>query len=386
MAQYTTELYTSEQKYTTGTGTDKPLISVIVPVYNIIEYLPRCVASICDQTYDNLEILLVDDGSTDGTGQLCDELAAQDARIRVFHKVNGGSSSARNLGITHAKGAFFGFVDSDDYIEPDMYERLAAVLGVQNELILRQDLSVKKELHMQPDGQDELSMQPDGQHVQSHIKCMIAQIGRDEVAENGERLSDICLPPEKLIHYSAEEFLRELLMHRGDCSFCTKLVARELFEAEQFPVGVLNEDFHLLVGMLNRAGGVWSLPGYGYHVFYRIGSNTRKKDKEAFSRVYSDNVDNADMVLALTREQYPALVRVAERFGLFQRLDYLLHIPISQMTRDNTAYRQVVGNVRRNFIKMLVNPYLTVKNKLYLAMFTIAPKGIRTLHARMKGL
>ena len=87
------------------------LISVIVPVYNIKEYLPRCVESIIYQTYNNLEILLVDDGSTDGTGALCDELAQKDSRIRVFHKKNGGSSSARNLGLREAKGELVAFVD-----------------------------------------------------------------------------------------------------------------------------------------------------------------------------------------------------------------------------------------------------------------------------------
>ena len=106
----------------------KPLISVIVPVYNILEYLPRCVESLCRQTYPNLEILLVDDGSTDGTGQLCDKLGEADARIRVFHKENGGSSSARNLGIAKAKGRYLGFVDSDDYVDSRMYELLEAAI------------------------------------------------------------------------------------------------------------------------------------------------------------------------------------------------------------------------------------------------------------------
>ena len=100
---------------------DKPLITVIVPIYNIEEYLPRCVRSIMAQTYGNLEILLVDDGSTDGTGQLCDRLGQEDSRIRVLHKENGGSSSARNLALETARGKYVGFVDSDDYIDPDMY-------------------------------------------------------------------------------------------------------------------------------------------------------------------------------------------------------------------------------------------------------------------------
>ena len=96
----------------------KPLISVIVPVYNILQYLPRCVRSITAQTWQNLEVLLVDDGSTDGTGALCDELAGEDKRIRVFHKENGGSSSARNLALEKSRGDYLGFVDSDDYIAP----------------------------------------------------------------------------------------------------------------------------------------------------------------------------------------------------------------------------------------------------------------------------
>ena len=105
------------------------LISVIVPVYNIEKYIERCVRSICVQTYKNLEILLVDDGSTDGSGEICERLAKEDERIRVFHKENGGSSSARNLGIREAKGEYLGFIDSDDYIEPDMYELLAEGIG-----------------------------------------------------------------------------------------------------------------------------------------------------------------------------------------------------------------------------------------------------------------
>ena len=100
------------------------LISVIVPIYNTVEYLPRCVDSIRRQTYRNLEIILVDDGSTDNSGAMAEKFALEDKRVKAFHKENGGSSSARNLGIEKASGDFIGFVDSDDYIEPEMYERL----------------------------------------------------------------------------------------------------------------------------------------------------------------------------------------------------------------------------------------------------------------------
>ena len=104
--------------------TNQPLISVIVPVYNIIPYLPRCVESLQKQTYPELEILLIDDGSTDDTRRCATGWRKNDPRIRVFHKENGGPSSARNFGLEQAAGAYVGFVDSDDYVDADMYERL----------------------------------------------------------------------------------------------------------------------------------------------------------------------------------------------------------------------------------------------------------------------
>ena len=133
-------------------------VSVIVPVYNSIGCLERCVRSLCAQTYTNLEILLIDDGSTDGTGELCERLAA-DERILVRHKENGGASSARNLGLSLASVEYIGFVDSDDYVDAYFYGELARALE-------------------------------DG-------KYPVAQISRDEVDEEGRRLPDVCIPPEE---------------------------------------------------------------------------------------------------------------------------------------------------------------------------------------------
>lgn len=99
-------------------------ISVIVPVYNVEELLPRCIDSILAQTKTNIEIILVDDGATDGSGKICDEYAAKDERILVIHKKNGGLTSAWKAGAEAATGAYLGFVDSDDWIDADMYERM----------------------------------------------------------------------------------------------------------------------------------------------------------------------------------------------------------------------------------------------------------------------
>jgi len=109
-----------------------PKISVIVPVYKVEAYLARCVQSILNQTYKNLEILLIDDGSPDASGKICDEYAKMDNRIKVVHKNNGGVSDARNVGIEAATGDYLGFVDSDDYIHPEMYEILCTNLKNEN--------------------------------------------------------------------------------------------------------------------------------------------------------------------------------------------------------------------------------------------------------------
>lgn len=318
------------------------LISIIVPVYNIKEYLERCVDSILAQTYENIEVLLVDDGSTDGTSLLVDELGKKDNRIRVFHKENGGSSSARNLGIREAKGAYLGFIDSDDYIEPYMFEKLY-------EAIQRTGMP-------------------------------IAQGSREEIDEQGNVLPDICIPPEKETVYPSKDFMKELLLHKGDCSFCTKLTDARLFDSFRFPEGALNEDFHVLVQMLPEISGIVCIPERTYHVFYKSGSNTRVKDENAFSRVYGDNVDNADMVMKIVEKKYPDLKTIALRFGFYQRLDYLLHIPIPQMTKGKRQYQDMMRYLRKHRREIYGNPELTKKQKVHLMLLLMAPVMVRKAH------
>ncbi len=350
------------------------LISVIVPVYNIKEYLERCVDSILAQTWKNLEILLVDDGSDDGTERLVDELEEKDDRIRVFHKENGGSSSARNLGISEARGAYLGFVDSDDYIEPFMYERLYRAI---------------KETGMP-----------------------VAQGGRREIDEQGNILPDICIPPKEQMVYNGKDFMRELLRHKGDCSFCTKLTDVLLFKKQEpdrcilrgdtskaqsvsrqfgngerkFPEGKLNEDFHVLVQMLPEIDGIVSVPERVYNVFYKSGSNTRTGSGMKFSRVYGDNVDNADMVREIVKKHYPEFAETVMRFGLYQRMDYMLHIPIGEMKRENGQYRDIAGYLKKNRREICRNNELTKKHKVYLLLFSVMPVAVRKVHRAMKGV
>lgn len=180
------------------------LISVIVPVYNMEQYLERCVNSIRRQTYTNLEIILVDDGSTDHSPELCEQYAGQDERIKVIHKSNGGLSDARNAGLAVARGNYIGYVDSDDWIEPQMYQRMYEAC-TENE-------------------------------AQVAI-CRYAQAYRDRIVRGGTG---------KITAFDREDILKVYLSDSDEYivynSVWSKLFAREAVNGELFPVGKNSED------------------------------------------------------------------------------------------------------------------------------------------------
>ena len=153
---------------------DAPLISVIVPIYNVEPYLDRCVRSILGQTYPHLEVLLVDDGSPDRCASLCDAWAAKDGRVKVIHKENGGLSDARNAGLAAATGVYTGFVDGDDYISPDMYRLLLERLERDGS-----DIAVCGVELVHEDGSPIRVMAPAGSHVLDHHRAMEAIVRED---------------------------------------------------------------------------------------------------------------------------------------------------------------------------------------------------------------
>ena len=118
-----------QEQQVTAMVQKSPLVSIIVPVYQVKDYIGECVESLLAQTYENLEILLVDDGSTDGSGELCDECACKDNRIRVIHQENQGAAGARNTGLDHAEGKYVAFVDSDDRVSSVYIEELYKLIG-----------------------------------------------------------------------------------------------------------------------------------------------------------------------------------------------------------------------------------------------------------------
>lgn len=205
------------------------LISVIVPVYNVHDYLDACVKSITGQTYSNLEIILVDDGSTDGSGKVCDSWIEKDSRIRVIHKENGGLSDARNAGIDAATGAYFVFIDSDDTIVEDnirtMYEA-AVSTGCE--------IAVCNMVRIYDDGPAELFYAP---------------VTETTVLDGNDRFKTLRQP-----------------------SACNKLFLASLFESVRFPKGKFYEDTFVYHNLAYKAHRI-VLTGYnGYFYLCRQGS------------------------------------------------------------------------------------------------------------------
>ena len=213
----------------------KPLVSIIVPVYNTAQYLEECLQSIIGQTYRELEIIAVDDGSTDGSAELLDRLSENDSRICVIHQQNGGVSAARNAGLAVAHGDYVTFVDSDDLLESDMYETLIKL-------------------------------------AEEH-QADIAHCGYKKIQMNGTE-KDVLGTGKLLIHNSQEAVECMLRGQYFVGSLCNKLYRRELFSDIQFDTALrINEDVLINVQVFLKARKLVFLDVPKYHYFEREGSS-----------------------------------------------------------------------------------------------------------------
>lgn len=236
------------------------LLSVIVPIYNVESYLEKCIESILNQTYRNLEIILVDDGSTDGSGAICDEYRKKDARIKVIHKQNEGLVKTRKCGLFQAKGDYIGWVDADDWIELDMYEQLM-------------------------------------NKVQEY-DCDIVISGRvEEYKDESKCLTNKCPSG----YYSREEMEQFVFPHmlynrKGECfdifpTVWDKVFRREVLEKvlPKIPEDIrVGEDVACAYPAILEANSIYILDKCLYHyIKYRTTSLLHLKDSECFTRIYS---------------------------------------------------------------------------------------------------
>ncbi|AEH50340.1 glycosyltransferase family 2 protein [Pseudothermotoga thermarum] len=226
----------------------KPLVSIVVPVFNTEKYLKKCVDSLLNQTYKNIEVLLVNDGSTDNSGKICDEYALIDPRVRVFHIQNSGAGVARNVGIKNAKGEYITFVDSDDWVSEKYIETL---LG----LILKEDADIS---------------------MCGYVKTSLEDVPNKRYKE-------------KVYVYTNLEALRQIywINFGGFLVVWNKLFKRSLFDDVEFPAMRLFEDNAIIPMLFYKANKVVVTTQKLY--FYRIrpDSITRKKfDARAVSDIF----------------------------------------------------------------------------------------------------
>lgn len=218
----------------------KGSLSVIVPIYNVESYLPRCIDSILSQTFTNLELILVDDGSTDRSGAICDEWAVKDNRVKVFHKSNAGVNTARNKGLDIAQGDYITFVDGDDFIKPATFSRAVEILERNDEI----DILQYPEIHVQ-DGEETLW----NGYPQNYLL----------ISSNQEKIKSLIgstpLIPGGLCGKIYRKPVWKNLRLRGDMSFC--------------------EDMIIMPDLFERSRGIACINEGGYCYVMRTGSATK---------------------------------------------------------------------------------------------------------------
>lgn len=279
-----------------------PLISVIVPVYNVEPFLARCLDSILGQTWRNLEILLVDDGSEDNSGSICDRYAQNDSRIRVIHKANGGLSSARNAGLDAASGAYIGFVDSDDWIEPDMY---ATMLGLLEK-------------------------------YEANLVCA----GRYDVdGDTGEKTVGLCPVREECVG-GVTLAGRIFLFDNCDSSACDKLYRRELLEGMRYPVGRVCEDMPVTYRIALKAERAVFCPKPLYYYFHRCGSISQSTRITEKTFHYSQNTAE---IYPYIRKNHPEIAPQAR----YLRVHSLAHLLLLLSQADVDTRRKYAREYRK---------------------------------------
>lgn len=283
---------------------DKELISVIVPVYNVEQYVQRCVKSIIEQTYTNLQIILVDDGSTDGSGVKCDELALLDERIETIHKENGGLADARNEGICHARGEYVGFVDSDDYIEQDMYETLYASI-----IMNRADF----------------------------VSCGYFEEFQDAVSIK-------CSSPKIKVLDKRGAYM-ELYSRDGSlgCSSCCKLFRSRLFDSVRYKKGILSEDLDLIYRMIDISNLIVCVNATKYHYVHRENSITTSLSDTHIT----DVILIFENMISFIEKKYPEVLKMAYAY----RLSWMIGIYKSVYKSRKSGYQELEKKVRKVLYK-----------------------------------
>lgn len=301
------------------------LISIIVPVYNVEKYLRRCIDSILNQTYHNLDVILIDDGSTDESGKICDEYACKDNRIRVIHKPNGGLSSARNIGIDNAKGDYIGFVDSDDWVEPEMF------------YILKKNL----------------------EEYDADVSDINAKVVKDEFPFKNSK--------EKITCYEGTDILRDYFI--SDRYACwRKLYTKSAISDVRFPDGKINEDIIANYLFLKNAKKIVKSSLVMYHYYNNPLSITGKMFKEKDF----DLIDICNLLVCEAKDQDDIyrLAKIKLGTAYYSLLGRYIAYDSSNFIGLDEKVAQLHKALRKNYF-LLMGSHLPVKKKILITIVTL---------------
>ncbi len=305
-------------------------VSIIIPIYNTRKYLDKCVQSVIGQSYKNIEIILVNDGSPDDSIVVCKKYANEDCRIRIVDKQNGGLSSARNAGLDVCTGQYVMFLDSDDYLETDAVQHLMQYAGNHNGIV-----SMK-------------------------MKAV------DEVYN----------PIEKYINtgdattYKSDEFLKEILQRKKSCSVCDKIFYKDLLVERRFEEGILNEDFLFLSYILiEEKVEILEIEYYGYNYYTRTMSISRG----GFGRSSKDAVYNAETIMKEVIKYNPSIVPYAEAYAAYQVRTALAIMSKTDYINNQEFIMKCINLLRETKIS-IQNSFMNKKDKMFCLIFPYMPK------------
>lgn len=295
------------------------LVTIVVPVYKVEKYIDRCIKSILNQTYKNLEIILVDDGSPDNCGKICENYAQKDKRIKVVHKENGGLSDARNAGISISNGKYISFIDSDDYIDPEYIELLYK--------------TIKKD------------------------KSDMAISSHKVIYENGTVLEK-ATKEESIL--KPKEVLKRILYDDGiDLSAWAKLYKIELFKEIRYPKGRLFEDAATTYKLVDKCEKISIISRSTYNYIIRGNSITNVN----FSEKKMDLIISTEEMCNYVKKKYPDLEEATNRRLMYAYLSTLTQLVKSNEKNEN-AEKKLYGYIKQNSKMILRDKNVPKRDKI----------------------
>lgn len=311
-----------------------PIISIIVPVYNVERYLERCVDSILGQIFNDYELILIDDGSRDRSGAICDRYANLDNRIKVIHKTNGGLSSARNAGLDVAQGEYVGFVDSDDWIAAEMYDELLRLL------------------------------KDSGSDVAA---CGCVETAVFTMQAAGKNVT-ACFAGKAILQNYLLEGARSL---PGAYSVCRNLYRRALFEGIRFPVGKLSEDISTNYKVLSRAQRMVISQKEMYFYFQGDVSISRAGLRAKHFDLFEMCQEVALLAAAETDHRIKYLVEVLNARCYFSFLARIAFYGVADSTLNREAVIQELTQELRRRYSLLVHAPIPMSRKIMITLLCV---------------